>query len=277
MFKERLVKLLQADADKLLYSLQHHLTKIGYKNIISQYPYYVLGQGNIPILLVAHTDTVHPNPPTNIFYDQEKQVLWSPDGLGADDRAGIYAILELLHKDLRPHVLFTNYEEIGALGAQQLTQDYPEIPPIIKNTKYVIQLDRRGNDDCVFYNCDNQDFINYIKNFGFAHNIGTFTDITVICSKWNVAGVNLSIGYYNEHSTSEYLLLTELNATINKVGAMLKNPPTQKFIYTTETKVEKDYCHNCYEIYDINKLIYLEDEEAQLCSHCYKCLVEGGM
>jgi hypothetical protein len=90
--------------------------------------------------------------------------------------------------------------------------------------RYVIQLDRRGADDCVFYDCDNSDFVDYVEKFGFTTAIGTFSDISVICPEWKVAGVNLSIGYQNEHSMSEILYVGQMLNTIDKVIKMLQEP-----------------------------------------------------
>ena len=57
---------------------------------------YLYAEGNIPIALVAHMDTVFDKPPKEIYYDERKGVMWSPKGLGADDRAGVFAILKIL-------------------------------------------------------------------------------------------------------------------------------------------------------------------------------------
>ena len=40
---------------------------------------YIFAKGNIPIMLVAHLDTVHKTPVKELFYDKKKDVLWSPE------------------------------------------------------------------------------------------------------------------------------------------------------------------------------------------------------
>lgn len=180
---------------------------------------YVVAVGDIPVALVAHLDTVFQNPPKDIFYDREKNVMWSPEGLGADDRAGVYSIIQILKKGFKPTVIFTTDEETGAIGALQLIKDFPKG---VTELKYIIELDRRGCDDCVFYDCDNILFEEYVETFGFVTSFGSFSDISVLCPTWGVAGVNLSIGYMNEHSTSEVLYVGHMFATINKVAKMLK-------------------------------------------------------
>lgn len=100
---------------------------------------YIFCKGKYPILLVAHIDTVYDhkfyncagNDFTNsdfskkkIFFDSNEKIIWSPEGLGADDRAGIFIIIKLLLSGLRPYILFTTDEEIGRKGAKQFAQDF---------------------------------------------------------------------------------------------------------------------------------------------------------
>ena len=191
---------------------------------------YIYTIGDIPVTLVAHLDTVFTNPPKTIYCDQQENVLWSPEGLGADDRAGVFAIVKIVQAGLKPHIIFTTNEELGGVGAAALVK---QIPHPFAEMKYIIQLDRHGDCDCVFYDCDNKDFIKYIEQFGFIENQGSFSDISEICPVWKIAGVNLSIGYRDEHSISETLHVTPFLATIDRVINMLKdveNAPTFKYI-----------------------------------------------
>ena len=181
---------------------------------------YIVAKGDIPIGLVAHMDTVFPLPPTEIYYDTTQNVVWSPQGLGADDRAGIFAILQILKTTkLRPHIILTTDEEKGGWGAYALVEQYPDFP--FDDLKYLIQLDRQGANDCVFYDGINEDFIRYISSFGFVERIGSFSDISILCPFWDVCGVNLSVGYKNEHNLIETLNISHLFDTIQKVKRML--------------------------------------------------------
>jgi putative aminopeptidase FrvX len=81
-------------------------------------------------------------------------VIWSPDALGADDRAGVFAIIKILQSGLRPHIIFTTDEETGGYGAKALTSNACPF----QDVRYFIELDRQGALDCVFYNCDNKHF-----------------------------------------------------------------------------------------------------------------------
>lgn len=182
---------------------------------------FILAKGNIPVALIAHADTVFKMPPTNFFFDNEKGVMWSPDGLGADDRAGIFAITKILQdKNLRPHIVITTDEERGCIGATKLAMKYPKFPA---DVKFLIQLDRRGEKDSVFYDCENPEFEEYVNKFGFETAWGTLSDISVLAPAWGVAAVNFSVGYEDEHSFTEILYIQHLYNTIDKVKSILYN------------------------------------------------------
>lgn len=163
--------------------------------------------------------------------------MWSPDGLGADDRAGVFAILQIIRSGLKPHIIFTTEEERGGIGASKLASiDCP-----FSDLRYVIELDRRGSNDCVFYDCDNPQFTEYVESFGFEWNYGSFSDISILCPAWGVAGVNLSVGYRDEHSTSEILFVGQLLSTIEKVKVMLQEEEIPSFEYIESKFTYYDY------------------------------------
>ena len=209
---------------------------------------YLYAQGNIPVLLVAHLDTVHKIKPKldNIFHDIKKHRMWSPVGIGADDRCGVFAIVMLIMQGYRPHIALTWNEEIGGLGAHKMIKDF--IPK--QQINFAIQIDRKGSQEAVYYYLDSLTFENYINSFGFKTHIGTYTDICEICPDWGFAGVNLSAGYNFEHSTSEIVMIDVLVDTITKVAKILDDqkhsPQFFNYIeappkaYTPMTKKEWD-------------------------------------
>lgn len=192
----------------------------------------------IPILLVAHLDTVPElfnEPPKcivrsswysfetekiidNYVYDQEV-------GLGADDRAGVLAILSLVHAGYYPDILFTLGEETGGAGAQEFTE-WCKIDNLCSmgkwNWKCIIELDRQGDGEAVYYGCKNECFQDVIDSFGFSTQKGTFSDVSIICPKLRVAGVNLSIGYFHEHTPKEYLDIAAWERTVGQLEKLLK-------------------------------------------------------
>jgi len=196
---------------------------------------YIYAEGTVPVMVIAHADIVHDRDPRDIIlYDSAYRMFWSPAGLGADDRAGIIAILELLERGYRPHVLITNGEESGAWGASQAGMDLHDK---VKDIKYLVEIDRKGYMEAVFYSNDNKEFKDYIKQQGFKITTGSFSDISVLMPEWGIAGVNLSAGYYNQHTTAEFLDLDELEDTISTVEKMLKETTNDSKSYEFVEKV----------------------------------------
>ena len=171
---------------------------------------FVYAQGEFPVLLVAHMDTVHKKLPKTILYDIKKNSLSSPQGIGGDDRCGVYMIFEIIKKH-NCSVLFCEDEEIGGIGAKKFTET--EFAKELK-FNYIIEFDRKGRNDAVFYNCENDEFEDFITKDYYKSSWGTFSDISVIAPFLGCAAVNLSCGYYNAHTTEEYVALAEMEKSI---------------------------------------------------------------
>lgn len=203
--------------EKEIHSYARLTLKRYYKKVVVT-KNYIFADGEQPVCLVAHLDTVLKQPPKQVFYDPVEQVLFGDCGLGADDRAGVAAIIELLVNDYRPSVLFTFGEETGGLGAYAFIERYRECP---FNVNYFIEIDRRGKDNFVTYDCDNQEFDRYIESFGWKKQTGIFSDIDIICPAYEIAGCNIAAGYVNEHTLAEVLHLDWLDEIVNRVGRMV--------------------------------------------------------
>lgn len=205
--------------NQLKVKLYKELKEYGYHPVVTED--YIYAEGKIPIALMAHMDTVFPEETRqnlSIFKVLETSIIGALEGLGADDRAGIIMIMEILAKtDSRPHVIFTCNEETTLDGAYELA--YRGNP--FKDLGYIIQLDRHGINDCVFYGDTNMAFHEYVESFGFVTALGTYTDIDIICPHWKISGVNLSVGYRDEHTVNETLNIDFWASTYNKVIKML--------------------------------------------------------
>lgn len=189
---------------------------------------FVYAQGTFPVLLVAHLDTVHSQLPVQIIYNKNKDTLSSPQGIGGDDRCGVYMILEAIKKH-HCSVLFCEDEEIGAIGADKFTKS-----KVAQNLKfnYIIEFDRRGNNDAVFYDCNNEDFEKFITKEFYKTTWGSFSDISILAPFLKCAAVNLSCGYYNAHTTAEYVVLSEMNKSLNEACKILaRTTDEDKFEY----------------------------------------------
>lgn len=253
----RLAQLLKMSQSKLKKEVFDILNLYYDRDMIKVGKKWIIANGDIPICLVAHLDTVFPKEPMKLVYERSASLLYNKcGGLGADDRAGVFAILDLVEAGFRPHIIFTEDEEIGCIGASELIEVYKYCP--FDDLKFIIQLDRRGENDSVYYRCKNDSFERMINLFGFQTAQGSFSDISVIAPTWRVAAVNLSVGYYNEHTKHEFLDISELEATIKKVKSILINEP--KLLYY-DYPIVQNYCLGCGK--ETNFLI-------DLCTDCYK-------
>ena len=224
-----LKKIIRMNKKNLFDFLEIELAQV-YKNIDTngKSRNFLFCEGEEPIMVVAHLDTVFEDFSNSysaystddlwgiydfyqattelkeIYHDQVEGVMWSPDGLGADDRVGVFMILSLVRAGIRPSILFTTDEESGSTSGSDFALQYKHK---FQNygINYLMELDRSGVNDCVFYKCDNPEFTKYIEGYGFKTDTGSFTDISVICPIVKTAGVNLSVGYWNEHSKTEMI------------------------------------------------------------------------
>ena len=67
-----------------------------------------------------------------------------------------------------------------------------------------------------------------MKSFGFHREHGTFSDCSIFTDHYGIPSVNLSVGYHKQHTANEYLVMDELELTINRVKKMLLNPITKR-------------------------------------------------
>lgn len=187
---------------------------------------FILVRGESPILLVAHLDTVHKSPVEIICASKGGNVLMSPQGIGGDDRCGVYALVKVFESaQVKPWLLFTCDEEIGGVGADTFCTAHAQgkLPAELDALKFIVEIDRRGACDAVYYDCANFDFEDYISGKGFVTAQGSFSDISFIAPELGVAAVNLSSGYYNAHKLHEYIVRSELERTIDAVSEMVSD------------------------------------------------------
>lgn len=208
---------------------------------------YVPGRRTNKILLVAHADTVWDE-----YYlgtqEYEQKLIFENNiirsgsnncGIGADDRAGC-AILLLL-KDLGHSLLITDGEEHGSIGSEWLMNDPKnrDIADLInQDHQFIIQFDRRNGKDFKCYNVGTDDFRAYIsEKTGYIEpDRSAGTDIVELCR--HITGVNLSIGYHNEHSENEYLDLNEWHNTLKLCRKWLDEEELPRFKKSNSRKIE---------------------------------------
>ena len=221
---------------------------------------YILVPGDAPIMLIAHLDTVHKEAVKHICKTEDGRIIMSPEGIGGDDRCGVYALNTIYERaEVKPWLLFTCDEEVGGIGALDFTKDYNRelLPKELAGLKMLVEIDRRGDNDAVYYDCDNVEFEDYITSKGFETDWGSFSDISTIAPVLGVAAVNLSSGYYNAHTQYEYIDSNHLDATIERVLEIVEDCthpdfPAYKYIKAKRTYsyggayYGKDYSLNKY-------------------------------
>lgn len=206
--------ILRMSQKELKHYLAKHLKSSGY-TITSQNG-FLYAEGSIPVLLVAHLDTIHQEKPEIICISEDGRYMMSPQGIGGDDRCGVYMILQII-QSAKCHILFCEEEETGANGARVFTQS--KIHP---DVNYIIEMDRRGNNDAVFYGCANPDFTDFVESFDFIEALGSFSDISVIAPYLKTAAVNISAGYYYEHRLHEFIDLVAMECNIRRITQMVQ-------------------------------------------------------
>ena len=162
---------------------------------------FILVKGVAPILLVAHLDTVHKKPVQDICISADSNILISPQGIG-----GVYALINAYEQYAnKPHLLFTCNEEIGGIGAKSFVylHSLGKLPKSLNKLKFIVEVDRKGRDDTVYYDCCNNAFEEYITDKGYKIAQGTFTDISLIAP--------------------------ELDATLDKILTMIKDAAQKDF------------------------------------------------
>ena len=171
------------------------------------------------LVLVAHTDTVWDDAygkpaQTSVCFDNGIFKGTNPDcGLGADDRAGCAMLWAL--RDSGHTILLVNGEEKGKHGAKFLRQSNPKLFRFLNRHQFMIELDWRGTELCLFNQVDyTKRFYQYITNvlkFQDDQKPGG-CDLQILCRR--VCGVNIGVGYHAWHRANEYLSLAEWENTL---------------------------------------------------------------
>ncbi len=238
---ESLEKFLKPTQEKLFEML---LRK--YSNVSFCEGDFILVEGQAPIMLVAHLDTVHKDPVKFICESKDRNIIMSPQGIGGDDRCGVYALVNAYEQaPIKPYLLFTCNEEVGGIGADYFALQYEKgnLPDSLHNLKLLVEIDRAGKNDAVYYDCANSEFEKYIASKGFNTAHGTFSDISIIAPAMGLAAVNLSSGYYNPHQLCEYINRREINDTLRKVLEIVSDSAKKDFPTYSYVKCEKNGWH----------------------------------
>ena len=204
--------------------LETFLENFGYVTYAySEESYLVMGPkdlDNAVVGLVCHVDTVGDiqNTLPRVYSDiTNPDLLVSAGTYCLDDRTGVAIALSNLFAS--PVYIFTKGEEVGCAGAITLIEDYPELEMVFgdrHNIHCLIEVDRKGVDEVVFYELDypefEQQFTNYEKNLSAA-----WTDVCILGPMWDVASANVSAAFYKEHSSFEHSSRLDIETATKKL------------------------------------------------------------
>lgn len=144
-------------------------------------------------------------------------------GLGADDKNGIFVALMCLKKfDVMKCAFFVK-EELGCVGSSNAEMDF------FKDCRFAIQADRRNGSDLITdingRMCSDE-FLNDIhyKDFGYKPTYGLITDVGELSDNGiGISCINMSCGYYKPHTDNEYTRLSELENCMNFAFHIIEN------------------------------------------------------
>ena len=245
----RFVEICKYSKEELKAYLASELSKY-YKNVISQ-DGFLFVKGKDKVCLTAHMDTTPKveygkRKLVKDIYEYEedgKHVIHSPQGIGGDDRCGVYMILKVLETtEYRPYIIFCEDEEIGCVGSSKFAKS--KFINDLDDVRFIVQLDRRGSNDAVFYDDDNTEFHEWIEEkTGYKEAIGSCSDISMICPECGISGVNLSCGYYNEHHDYETVKLEEMERTFEAAVTLIRegNKLEKPFEYKEKVYYRSSY------------------------------------
>ena len=166
------------------------------------------------------------------------------EGLGADDKNGIWVCLRCLEECPRLKVFMAVGEEKGCIGSNRADMSF------FNDSLYVLEPDCKGGEE-VHTNlrgipCASADFekVLQLEKYGYIITDGKSSDILALTlNNIGVSCANIPAGYYQPHKDDEYTVIAELEkclsfvlSTINTLGRRFP------YVYKTETQliVEKE-------------------------------------
>lgn len=186
--------------------------------------------------------------------------------LGGDDRCGVYIALELIKARLPYAFGFFYDEEIGGIGSKYMLQYLTD------NITAFIGLDRRGADQAAIYGYDNSELMALFERRGYFKVKGSFTDASNLAGMYSkgVACINLSVGYYNEHTPKETINTTAMNRTLTILKDMVDELTFKPFLIENFMIYNELYQSKLYYYGDDD--IYNYDDDSEALEQCY---IEG--
>ncbi len=193
--------------------------------------YVIKGDSESYPCIVAHLDQVQKLHSKDFRAVETRDVIfgYSPskrrqEGLGADDKNGIWIALQCLAKyDAIKVALFVG-EEVGCVGSGAADLAF------FNDCRFVIQPDRRGHSDLItqigWESLCSKEFMKAIQPelFGYKPEDGLMTDIEIL--RYNglaLSCINVSCGYYEPHTDHEFTVKDDLLRCLRFVQHIVEN------------------------------------------------------
>ena len=194
--------------------------------------YVVKGESDTYPCIVAHMDQVQKEHSHDFQVVETKDILFGfslknveLQGLGADDKNGIWIALKCLKKYDTMKCAFFVGEEIGCIGSSKCDMTF------FTDCRYVLQCDRRGGNDLIpnvggWTELCSKEFLEAIgyEAFGFKTTTGMMTDVEALKNRGlAVSSLNISVAYYRPHTDEEFTVKSELRNTLAFVENIIEN------------------------------------------------------
>lgn len=180
--------------------------------------YFKKGISDTYPVVVAHLDQVQKHHSKDFKAVVTEDIIfgYSPSekeyqGLGADDKNGLWIALKCLETFDVIKVAFFVGEEIGCVGSSKCNMDF------FADARFVVEPDRRGGGDLITeisgLDIASEAFLNAFDyaSFGYKKTSGLMTDVLELTERGvGVACINMSCGYYNPHSDEEFTVISDL-------------------------------------------------------------------
>lgn len=197
--------------------------------------YYHIVDGDDTTMFTSHLDTVSSRQETIVTketLDANGDIIISTESntiLGADDKAGVALMIEMILHGKPGIYYFFIGEERGGIGSSSLCDIYDNIS-FLKNVNKCVSFDRRGNNSVITHQMGRRccsdafadeliDRLNYSGLEMEKDSGGIYTDSAFLVSKIKNC-TNISVGYRYEHSSSEFLNLSHLERLTKACIAM---------------------------------------------------------
>lgn len=202
--------------------------------------------------LACHMDQVQKSHSEDfeVKEDDGKLYGWSEqnqrqEGLGADDKNGIWVCLRCLEECPRLKVFMAVGEEKGCIGSHHADMSFFE------DSLYVLEPDCKGGEEVHTtlkeIPCASEEFIEALQlnENGYMLTDGKGTDIFALTLNGiGVSCANIPAGYHHPHKDDEYTIISELEHCLAFVMKTVKtlNCPFQH-VYRTATQLEIEKWH----------------------------------